>query len=103
MPWFITSIISKETIARHPYYKSTRSRTFGFYEKYNEALTAVLENRCDMVECLYDYLVMEYIEEGIHPMVIHDFWFKWNDEQRKWVELEKRPEEYIGITNWGLG
>ena len=103
MPWFITSIISDDTLSRFPHYKSTRSRTFGFYNTFNEAYEAVMENRGNMVECLYSYLVMEYIEPGIHPMVHVEEWFKYEDFTKKWVLLSKKPKEYEGIINWALG
>lgn len=81
-----------------------RSRTFGFYNTYNEAYKACEENRGSMEECLYDYLVMEYIEPGIHPMVHSELWWKWNTINRCWDCMhQEKPEEFNGICNWALG
>ena len=111
MPWFITSIIGKETLEKqarecgiHKRYLS-RKHTFGFYNTYNEAYTAVKENRGNMEECLYDYLVMEYIEPGIHPMVHSEQWWRWNGADRKWefLDANNKPSEFIQICNWALG
>jgi len=111
MPWFITSICSKETMKRlsekekdHRFIPN-RSRTFGFYNTYNEAYQAVKENRCDMAECLYDYIIMECIEPGIHPMVHAKDWWQWDTNTNSWQYLCERdwPEEFIGLCNWALG
>jgi len=111
MPWFITSIIGKETLEKqakeygvHKRYLS-RKRTFGFYPTYNEAYTAVKENRGNIEECLYDYVVMEYIEPGIHPMVHSEQWWAWDTEKREWRFLpeDEKPREFMGICNWALG
>lgn len=53
--WFLTSIVDYN-----------RCRTFGFYHEYTDALDAVMTNKCNMEESLYEYLVMEKIAEGIH-------------------------------------
>lgn len=103
MPWFITAVISNETLERQPHYKSCRSRTFGFANDFNEAFQYIQENRGNMEECLYDYLVVEYIEKGIHPMVHVEQWFKWCTLTRKWTMLIDKPKEASGTTNWALG
>ena len=88
----------------HPRYLF-RKRTFGFYNTFNEGSAAVNENRCNIHECLYDYVVMEYIEPGIHPMVHSERWWEWDTEKRKWRLLSDgdKPKEFIGICNWALG
>ena len=95
--WFITAIDSNTKN------KSRMSRTFGFYNEHNDARKAVEENRCDMFEHLYDYLVIEYIESGIHPIVRMDEWYKWNDALKKWEFITDKPKQYSGYTNWALG
>lgn len=108
MPWFITSIVSGKGNENSPKVGSTR--TFGFYNTYNEAWEAVRENRGNMEECLYDYLVIEYIEPGIHPQVHKEEWYEWdadmplpeNAGHGKWMPTMK-PMEFEGIVNWALG
>jgi hypothetical protein len=102
MPWFITSIIDKGGRVA-----AGDSRTFGFKNTYWEARVAINQNEANMRECLYDYLVLEYIEAGIHPCVHKEVWFQWCDGTYPatvsgWVECDK-PEKFNGIVNWALG
>ena len=94
MNYFITAI---------PYYPNEsqhlNSRCFGYYPTLDGVVEAALQNRCNMHESLYNYLVIEEIGYGIHPDPIERKWFEWLD---KWVECEK-PEWTIGITNWAIG
>ncbi len=112
MPWFITAICSKETLDSlakdHPTLKQwipSRKRTFGFYNTYNEAYEAIEENRGSMEECVYDYIIMEYIEPGIHPQVHSVQWWAWDIDKRCWKFLaeDDSPKEFFGICNWALG
>lgn len=110
MPWFITAICSKETMeriaeqAKNPKYTPLRNHTFGFYNSYNEAYEAVSQNRGSMCECLYDYIVLEYIECGIHPMVHAEEWFVWDQHNRMWNYIGvNRPKEFDFVCNWALG
>lgn len=97
--WFITAILDR-----------TCSRTFGFYGESHEAREAVFSNRCDMQECLYRYIVIEKMKEGIHPMAEEELWFEWIQtgtseagfEIGKWVTCDK-PKEFEGTINWALG
>ena len=61
--WFLTAIACYkiEEGPRGCIKTDARSRTFGYYRGWQAALTAVRENRYDMHECLYNYLVMERI------------------------------------------
>ena len=102
--WFLTSIIGKgnsqyESI---PEAALNNHRTFGFFNTYNEAYDAVQKNLYNMQECLYDYLVMEYIEPGVHPTVHKEEWYKWDDEISRWIFIE-RPVEFMGLVNFALG
>jgi len=109
MPWFITSICKDETIkrmreqTRDPRFVTSRSRTFGFYNTLDEAYKAVESNRCNLHECLYDYLVIEYIEPGIHPTVEKEYWWEWVAENNRWEDGIEKPVEFIGVVNWALG
>ena len=108
MPWFITSICSETTMRElrkesNSFNLPNISRTFGFYNNHAEASKAVEENRCNMCECLYDYIAMEYIEEGIHPMVHAIEWWMWDEILNRWVSMDKEPKEFEGIVNWTLG
>lgn len=101
--YFITSIIGQQTLERLPQYKQLNSRTFGFYANHLEALVAINENRGNMEECLYDYIVLESIDEGIHPLVKSAEWWKWDTRIKAWIYIKDSPKEYEHITNWALG
>jgi hypothetical protein len=75
-------------------------RTFGYFESYQDALKTVELNYCDMYECLYKYIVIESIGPGIHPNVMEENWFVWEND--KWQICEK-PSKFLGIVNWALG
>ena len=109
MPWFITAIATERDSIENPSLELKTKRTFGFYNTYNEAYKAVKENRSNMHECLYDFIVMEYIETGIHPTVFATEWWIWTRvdgyDKEEWVLLpeDQLPSEFNGITNWALG
>jgi hypothetical protein len=102
MPWFITSIAPKEDLVPPKVNRCRASRIFGFFNTYNEAYDAVTKNRCDMHECLYEYIVIEYIEDGIHPVARMEDWWEWNKEEGRW-EVTLKPTEFEGIVNWSIG
>lgn len=105
--WFITAIhVDASKILRHPkgWIKVEKfTRTFGYYNKYQHALRAVKKNYGNMCECLYNYLIMEKIGEGIHAIADDKtYWFKWDDAKNKWTPCDK-PEWAMGMINWALG
>lgn len=107
MPWFITSLCSNEAILK--VWGGTcgvsgerPQRTFGFFDKYNEAFSAILNNSGNMKEGLYDLIVLEYIEPGVHPKVHVKEWYRWDENGKKWSYIE-RPKEFQNLTNFALG
>ncbi len=103
--WFLTSIeVKKFPKIRNPKtgeMKVSRfTRTFGYHIGYEKALKAVRENHGSMHECLYEYLVMECIGEGVHALCEKEEWFKWKD--RRWMPCRK-PWWAKGMVNWALG
>jgi hypothetical protein len=91
--WFITGVVEVE---------DNLPRTFGFYKEYGDAYRAVRINQGGMRECLYEYLVIEKIKEGIHSSVDEEVWFKWDDKRNEWKECEK-PKQFLDTINWALG
>jgi hypothetical protein len=58
----------------------------------------------DMHECLYDYLIVEYMEPGIHPHVWGNQWFRWNVALRTWEFTNKDDvPPHLNVSNWALG
>jgi hypothetical protein len=81
-------------------------RTFGFFLDFERAVRAVETNECDMIECYHDYLVIERIGEGIHPLTNpekpgEETWFK-SEGENTWVRCDK-PEFAAKTINWALG
>ena len=76
------------------------SRTFGYYERSDEAIEAVLGNYCDIFECCYTYMVVEEIEPGLYNPASYRWFFKWNDESKKY-EFIKPFEDCWG--NYAFG
>jgi hypothetical protein len=115
MPWFVTAIsvyrdpespeVTHPGVGLHPLatpLKVKDKRTFGFFDSHTEAYNAIRENRGDMHECLYNRLVLEYIEGGIHPEVWHSEWYYWDSTKRSW-EPGVVPSDFAGTVNWAIG
>jgi hypothetical protein len=98
--WFITAIATSKDSIKNPSLNVRSHRTFGFYEHHWDAYKAVRDNVGSMHECLYDYIIIECIEEGIHPVVLQEEWYRW--DEKKW-EATTKPKEFKGIVNWALG
>lgn len=96
MNYFLTSIYDEPNLFVH---RKAR-RTFGYFDTLEKACKAVTENHCNMQECLYNYLVVEGIKEGIHSLVEEEYWFCW--EHNQWRVCEK-PEFLKGTVNFALG
>jgi len=103
MIYLITSIF------RDPHeFRKGHTRTFGYYKALLDAINAVENNYGDMQECLYNYIVIEELHEGIHSLVEKEYWYNWVGERSlsensgKWVLCEK-PDWAAGTINWGIG
>jgi hypothetical protein len=93
MNYFITAIYDDNT--------KSRSRTFGYYSTLENAKEAVTVNRGEMHECLYNFIVIEAIDEGIHKSCSAEYWYKWTEDG--WSRLYDKPEQFFGICNWAFG
>lgn len=76
------------------------TRTFGYYNEFEEADQAVQENRLDMHEYLYKYIIVEHIGQGIHPWVKNKWWYKYNHETNKFESINNVDTVF---TNFALG
>jgi hypothetical protein len=108
MIWFLTAIEvlhqgeGPSHYGETPILKSKSKRCFGYFLNEKDARRAIELNSGDMHECLYEYLVLELMEPGIHPHVHRDSWYRWCDETRGWIPSVK-PNDFIGVINWGIG
>ena len=103
--WFLTGVsVDESTIIRHPTNGEIKikmdTHPFGYKFGKAEVLRAVQENEGEMHECLYNYLVIERIGQGVLALAKDEQWFKWNDG--KWMACPK-PEWSNGLINWAHG
>lgn len=98
MPWFITAVTLKKESERIPSH-----RVFGFFNSYADAWNTIKNNSGDLHECLYKYLVLEYIEEGIHPQVFVTEYYEWIDNKWEYLHSNHAPEDINYVSNWALG
>lgn len=77
----------------------TSTATFGYFSDHDEAHGCVARNTGDMHECLYNFLVIEDVPEGIHPLPKSECWFEWDGEQELWQSIDA-PEFSRRIINW---
>ena len=96
--YFITGIEDLD-----PEWGTKGTRCFGYKKTFEEADQTVKENRCDINETIYDYAVIEFIEDGIHQICLENRWFyKFNYEKRIYEAINK-PEEFRGFCNFSIG
>lgn len=76
------------------------TRTFGYYNEFEEADQAVQENRLDMHEHLYRYIIVEEIGQGIHPWVENKWRYKYNHDTNKFEPINNVDSVF---TNFALG
>ncbi len=80
------------------------SRCFGYFEDRDRALEAVKGNWADMHEGNFNFLVIEHIPQGIHPVPQNETWFSWSPYHGgHWKLLAYKPEWSNHIVNWALG
>lgn len=96
----MTNIIDINTKFDSKEYKEHSTRCFGFYNSKKDAIKSVKCNNCDMWETIYDYIVIEEIEEGIHPYAEVVGWFKYNQETNSFDPIENVSTHFC---NYALG
>jgi hypothetical protein len=77
-------------------------RCFGYYSSFNTADIAVKQNTLDIHEYLYDYMVIEKVEEGLYPICLDRWFYKWHSGINQFVPMEE-PECLKHIINLGIG
>lgn len=80
--------------------KKHTTRCFGYFKDKEVAIEAVKDNVADMWETMYDYIVIEEIDEGIHSFAEVVGWFKYNKEKDKYEPIEIGR---TGFCNYAIG
>jgi hypothetical protein len=85
----------------------TQSRAWAWYATLRDAKRACLGNDGDMLEYLYDYLVIERVLEGCGgvPKVEREWWFEavYADARPPKVRACAKPKVYEQTVGFGLG
>lgn len=96
--YFITTIQEKNG-------KIKDSRCVGYLKSEYEAVRIVTNNSYDIFENLYNYVVIEKLEEGIYQYDQNPQWFElYTDVEGnpKYRKIEK-PEWTCGFCGFGIG
>ena len=93
--YFITGFTKYEIDERTGAPDIGSDRTFGYFFTRQDAIDAVKNNACDIFEYLYTYMVIERITEGLYNLATDRIFFKWNNKERKFEEIEPIKD------NWG--
>lgn len=98
--FFITCMSKLEDDQYGPNYGAIR--TFGYYKTFEDCDESLKCNACDMHEYLYNFAVVEKIEEGIHPLALERWWYKYDKEKGGFFPMEE-PEFMKHYINIALG
>lgn len=93
--YFITTIHSKDE-------NSIDTRCVGYFEDLETAKIILENNACDLFECLYEYAVIEKVEEGLYQLPKKEYWFVINKTYDGYVAIEK-PSKFKGWAVFGIG
>lgn len=96
----LTNIMTEETRIDSEESKKHSTRCFGYYKEKENAISAVKSNMLDMWETCYNYIVIEEIGEGVHPLSSIVGWFKYNKEKN---EYEPIKIDRTGFCNYSIG
>ncbi len=64
------------------------SRCVGFYEDFYKAEKSVINNDMDIMECLYEYAIIEEINEGLYPYSSPRRVYRFNDGNKKFELID---------------
>lgn len=70
------------------------SELAAWYHKLDSAIKCVETNACDIQDCAYNYVMISSSKEGCYGLYDEElFWYKWNKDQEKWIQisLDERP------------
>lgn len=81
--------------------KDYRSRLVGIYKTLEKAKQCVEEDWASFDEAgYYNYIVIEGLWEGCYPgLGDHEWWFRYDYDNRKWVSCEK-PKGLVQVVNF---
>lgn len=80
-------------------------RCIGYYENKSDAIRAVIDNKGEMHECLYNYIVIEEIPSGVWASTISETWYEWNFPEKRWEKIDKplKYRKFGQVVGFGVG
>jgi hypothetical protein len=94
--WFITGISNRGRLA------AASRRCWGFFDSFQEAERAVLENDADIYECEYEHMVIEGYRMGLMVIGKDQHWYKYDPTTEKFNSIAP-PDWAVNVVNWGIG
>jgi hypothetical protein len=104
---FVITAIQDENLFIHGI-----SRQFGWFPTFELADEYVKNNRGDIYENRYKYVVIEEVGPGIHPMVKNEYWYEVCYTKYKilfdscsipFFEIIDKPKVFENTFNFGIG
>jgi hypothetical protein len=74
----------------------------GYVSKFETAEDIVLNNYNDLWQNYYDRCMIEYIEEGIYPKIQKRWFYKYNDDEDGYIQIDE-PEMFEHRCSFGIG
>jgi hypothetical protein len=78
------------------------SRVFGYYSDLEIAKERVVQNACDIFECVYMYMLIEEIGEGLYSDCRNRWLYKFNLKTKEYKSIEE-PECIKNTCNFSVG
>jgi len=98
----ITEIIPDHSTKYAKFGRANRTRLLAWEPSKKKAIQIVENNVMDIREDCYEYAVIEKIGPGVWVQCKEELWYKWNDEENKYLSIDK-PYSISGIVNFGIG
>lgn len=77
-------------------------RCMGYYKDFNVADECVKVNNLDIQERIYNYAVIEKVEEGFYPMSLRRWFYKFDHEKGRFYEIGE-PICVKHMINFSIG
>jgi len=80
------------------------NRCFGYFTSFEEAQRVIEKSGFELVECCYNYLIIEAIIPGIYAMAEEKdcSWYRWDSLTSAWYGCPP-PIESKQIVNFAIG
>lgn len=77
-------------------------RCIGYFSSLIDAFAAVMSNYKNMHKNMYQFCIIEEMEEGVLEYSPNRYIFAWNKSNHKYEQIDE-PIEISKVTNFGIG